>query len=75
MPNMTTEEFDALLEAYKVQNPKKYEEKEKSGYFDRFRATLSGKPKKKKKEKEEEPKEEEPEEEVEKPKAKKKKSK
>ena len=56
-PKMTVEEFDALLENYKEQNPEKYEEKEKSGFIATYRATLPGQPKKKKKE--EKPKEEE----------------
>lgn len=38
----TVEEFDALLKAYKVSNPVKYEAKEKLGEFAKFRATLVG---------------------------------
>lgn len=47
----TVEEFDALLEVYKKQNPQKYAIKLGSGEYDKFRATLvSEKPKKEVKE-------------------------
>jgi len=38
----TVEEFDALLEVFKRQNPAKYEAKLASGEFDKFRSKLVG---------------------------------
>ena len=41
-PPLTPEEFDALLEDYKIQNPAKYAVKVANGEFDRQRAKLQG---------------------------------
>lgn len=40
------EGFEELLKVYKLQNPGKYALKEVNGEYDRFRASLGGKPKK-----------------------------
>ena len=50
-PVETVEEFDALLEKYKLQNPEKFAAKQASGEFDRRRALLEHKPAEGKKEK------------------------
>lgn len=39
-PVQSVEDFDALLEAYKLSNPAKFEAKLKAGEFDKFRAKL-----------------------------------